>query len=266
MLRLEKPQKAALLFGKTTNTMVQICLEKSMGIIYADEAQKPETAAACLGDFCFLEGKTDQTFFEELKTVCPDINILVPSNEEWAALIETVYGNQVKRIMRYAFLKEPHIWNLDDLEKTVVKTAASLQEGFEVRQIDEEIYQYAKTHPWAEDWVWLFPSYEEFAQRGLGFAIVNGHTPVAGASSYCAGRKAIEIQIDTHPDFRRKGLAFLCAAALILECEKRGIYPSWDAHNVESKALAEKLGYRIDKEYTAYILQEIAGKDKGGIR
>ena len=58
----------------------------------------------------------------------------------------------------------------------------------------------------------------------------------------------------------------MCAAALILECEKRGIYPSWDAHNVESKALAEKLGYRIDKEYTAYILQEMAGKDKGEIR
>lgn len=265
MFRLEDTQKSALLFEKTTDTMVQICLEKSMGIIYADEVQKPKTAAACLGEFCFLAGKTDQPFLQELKTTCLDINILVPQNEEWAALIETVYGNQAKRIVRYAFLKEPHIWDLDDLEKTAAKTAVSLPEGFEVRKIDEEIYQYAKNHPWAEDWVSLFPSYEVFAQKGLGFAIVNGHIPVAGASSYCAGRKAVEIQIDTHPAFRRRGLAFLCAAALILECENKGIYPSWDAHNLESKALAEKLGYRMDKEYTAYILQEMDGKDKGGI-
>jgi len=33
-------------------------------------------------------------------------------------------------------------------------------------------------------------------------------------------------------------------------------YLSWDAHNKESKALAEKLGYRFDREYTSY---EIAG-------
>ncbi len=257
MFRLEDTLKSAPLFGKTTNTMVQICLEKSMGTIYTDKAEKPETAAACLGDFCFLAGKTDQSFLEELKAACPDISILVPPNKDWAAAIETVYGNQTRRIIRYSFLKEPHIWNLDELEKAVAEIAVHLPKEFEIRPIDEEIYQYARNHPWAEDWVSLFPSYGEFAQKGLGVAVVNDHIPVAGASSYCAGRTAIEIQIDTHPDFRRRGLAFMCAAALIVECEKRGIYPGWDAHNLESKALAEKLGYRMDKEYTAYISQEM---------
>ena len=36
-----------------------------------------------------------------------------------------------------------------------------------------------------------------------------------------------------------------CGAALVLTCLARGLYPSWDAANRESVALAEKLGYRL---------------------
>ncbi|MGN1373208.1 MAG: GNAT family N-acetyltransferase [Candidatus Coproplasma sp.] len=41
-------------------------------------------------------------------------------------------------------------------------------------------------------------------------------------------------------------------AALIEECLKEGPYPSWDAQNMNSVRLAEKLGYEFDREYTAY--------------
>ena len=50
------------------------------------------------------------------------------------------------------------------------------------------------------------------------------------ASSYTVYRGGIEIEIDTHPDHRRRGLARACGAALMLECLKRGLY-SWDAQN-----------------------------------
>ncbi len=65
---------------------------------------------------------------------------------------------------------------------------------------------------------------------------------VAGASSYAFYKGGIEVEIDTKEEERRKGLALVCAAKLILECLERGLYPSWDAHNKESLALAEKLG------------------------
>ena len=58
--------------------------------------------------------------------------------------------------------------------------------------------------------------------------------------------------MDTHRDYRRRGLAAACSAKLILECRRRGWYPSWDAQNLWSVALAEKLGYHLDHEYTAY--------------
>ena len=50
----------------------------------------------------------------------------------------------------------------------------------------------------------------------------------------------------------RKGLAYACGAKLILECIKNGLYPSWDAQNKWSVALAEKLGYHFSHEYIAY--------------
>ena len=55
---------------------------------------------------------------------------------------------------------------------------------------------------------------------------------------------------------RRKGLATTASAALILRCLDEGLYPSWDAQNMNSVHLAEKLGYEFDHEYTAY---EVSG-------
>ena len=82
--------------------------------------------------------------------------------------------------------------------------------------------------------------------------ILKGNEPVSGASSYTSYKGGIEIEIDTKAEYRKKGLARICGAKLILECLKRGWYPSWDAQNLKSAALAEKLGYHFEHEYTAY--------------
>ena len=76
--------------------------------------------------------------------------------------------------------------------------------------------------------------------------------PVAGAGSYCVYRGGIEIEIDTRADHRRKGLAAACGARLILECLDRGLYPSWDAIDLRSAVLAEKLGYHRGEAYVTY--------------
>ena len=75
---------------------------------------------------------------------------------------------------------------------------------------------------------------------------------VSGASSYSRYREGIEIEVDTIETERRKGLAAAACAALILRCLKEGLYPSWDAQNLTSVRLAEKLGYELDHEYMVY--------------
>ncbi|MNI84792.1 GNAT acetyltransferase [compost metagenome] len=84
-------------------------------------------------------------------------------------------------------------------------------------------------------------------------AVLHKGLQVAGASSYSVYNEGIEIEIDTKPEFRNRGLATACGAKLILECLERGLYPGWDAQDLRSVALAEKLGYHMDYPYTTYI-------------
>lgn len=57
---------------------------------------------------------------------------------------------------------------------------------------------------------------------------------------------------NSYPEEKRKHLATVACSVLILNCLEEGLYPSWDAQNMNSVQLAEKLGYEYDHEYIAY--------------
>ena len=118
--------------------------------------------------------------------------------------------------------------------------------------MDEQLFWYCKGVDWCRDWVAQYDDYAAYRNWGLGVVVLKDGEVVSGASSYSGYRGGIEIQIDTREDYQRQGLACACGAKLILECQRRGLYPSWDAQNPASVALAEKLGYRLDHEYMAF--------------
>lgn len=93
---------------------------------------------------------------------------------------------------------------------------------------------------------------ELYLKYGRGMVILKDNEIVSGASSYTRYLQGIEIEVDTIPSERRKHLATAACSALILDCLKKGLYPSWDAQNINSVYLAEKLGYEFSHEYTAY--------------
>jgi len=251
---LTNPETAAPLFGQWKETLIWSCLQGIMGKIYASALDKPASALALIGDFCFLAGEINR----ELIACCqdghnPDFLIIVPQNENWKAAILDYYGNRAKLISRYATCKEPDAFHRAALEKA----AASLPDGCQIRQIDERLYHMCKSEKWSADLVSLFPDYESYQRLGLGCVVTEGNRILSGASSYSRYREGIEIEIDTRENYRRRGLAYACAARLILECLARNLYPSWDAHNRASLSLAEKLGYRYSHTYEAI---EITGK------
>lgn len=102
------------------------------------------------------------------------------------------------------------------------------------------------------DFVSAFESKEKYLQLGRGMVILKDGRVVADASSYTRYREGIEIEVDTIEAERRKHLATTVCSALILNCLEEGLYPSWDAQNINSVHLAEKLGYELSHEYTAY--------------
>lgn len=150
--------------------------------------------------------------------------------------------------MRYAIKKEPEVFDRDRLRAVV----EGLPEEYELREMDEGLFLRCLEIPWCRDWVALYRDYAHYRVHGLGAVILKDGQPVSGASSYSGYLGGIEIEIDTRADHRRRGLAHICGAKLILDCLEREWYPSWDAQNLWSVALAEKLGYHFDHEYVVY--------------
>lgn len=232
------------LFAGWEAPMVRACLQGRMGRV---QTLGKDCALASIGDFCFLAGEPSL----ELLTAA-DAPILVPGSAGWEALIREVLGERAVPFTRYATRRKPENFRRDRL----IHFTRSLPHGFAIHPIGREIYFTLMEKEWAWDLCGCFADASDFLERGLGFVVTQGGMLVAGASSYAACDGAIEIEIDTRPDFRRLGLASACGARLILECLTRGIYPSWDAHDRRSLALAEKLGYRLDHPYTAYWVEE----------
>lgn len=233
-------KKIKELFKGFTDTLVWSCLDGTMGEIYTNAEET--SASAVIADFCFLTGDPCRGLVENLKR---NYVIMVPKNNEWSEMIKRVWGNKAQKITRYATKKDTtfDLARLKDIE---------LPLGFDISQIDKTMFDYCKETLWCRDFVAQYDTFEQFEKIGLGFIITQSGVPVSGASSYSSYSEGIEIQVDTLTGFRRQGLAYCACAKLIIECLERGIFPNWDAHNLTSLMLAEKLGYEFSHSYTAY--------------
>ena len=240
---------AAPVFARWEETIIWSCLQGVMGHIYADDKENPNSAMAILGDFCFFAGKPNKELISfKPEWLNQDLIIVVPQNQKWAEEIEKYYVDKAKKVVRYAMKKELNVFDKNYLNN-IVKLLPS---EYTISLIDEKTFNYCKNEDWCRDLVSQFPDYPSYKKLGLGVVITNDGIPVSGASSYSAYFGGIEIEIDTKEEYRRKGLATVCGARLILECLDRGLYPSWDAQNTWSVSLAEKLGYHFNYEYIAY--------------
>lgn len=236
---------AAGLFDGWQETLIFSCLQKVMGRILVTDPENPESAMASVGCFAFVAGKPDR----ELVLAKPEgFVIMVPQNEAWASMIEDCRPD-ASRFTRYAIRKDTK-FDTDALQRI----AGGLPAGYERKAIDAELYDLCLKDPVTADFVSAFGSRDRYLELGRGVVILKDGRIVSGASSYTRYREGIEIEVDTVPEERRKGLACIACASLILRCLEEGLYPSWDAHNMDSVRLAEKLGYEFNHQYPAYEL------------
>lgn len=234
-------EKIALLFDGWEETLVWSCLQNVMGEAHANA---DFTSGMILNrDFTFLAGKPDVSLLQKARGP-----ILVPRTAGWEPLIASHFGPKAIRETRYAIKKEPGVFDREKLRAY----AAALPEGYTLRLIDEPLVPVLLSEEWSKDFCAAFKSPADCCRRGVGVVALYEGVPVSGAGSYIVYNGGIEIEIDTREDHRRRGLATACGARLILECLDRNLYPSWDAIDLRSVALAEKLGYHRDHPYTTY--------------
>ena len=240
---LKDTSKVKKIFEGWEETLIFSCMQGVMGKIFVTDLDNPKAACAYVGCFAFYAGEPSE---ELIKNKLGDFIIMTPGNEEWAKLIEKCYP-KAKRVMRYAIKKDTK-FDVDKLQEML----KLLPQGYELRKIDGDIYDKCLESPVTEDFVALFENKEKYLQYGRGMVIIKDGEIVSGASSYSRYREGIEIEVDTVESERRKHLATVACSALILECLKEGLYPSWDAQNMDSVKLAKKLGYEYSHEYVVY--------------
>lgn len=169
---------------------------------------------------------------------CKD-KIVMPQNiywEDW--FIKNInIAHEIRT--RYLLSKKDNNFNLAELKNKV----ESISKNYTIKQIKEDEYKKVIKEDWSFDFVGYYKDYTDFYNNGLGFVIYEGDEIISGCSSYGSCKNGIDISVATREDKRKKGLAEIVSAKLILECIKKDIKPHWDAANEKSLNLARKLGY-----------------------
>ncbi|SRR5579883_2161711 len=249
-IELGPNQRAALrpLFARypCLRGCVAAVIEGGMGRAFADAADPPSAALLVL-DFSILGGDAATPGAAELvRLLEPGSGSAIVPDEAWRRVLQENYPGELHDDPREAFtagrFEREHLGRL----------SASLPDGFAlVRVRPDQVAAFAELEA---DLVRNFGSYEAFAERGVGFGVLHDGRFVAGCSSFAIGGGRLEIEIDTHPDFRRRGLARVVGAAMVLWCLDHGLEPCWDAANPMSSALARQLGFVSTGPYVAHRL------------
>lgn len=228
-------------------------IEGNMGKAWIDSKAEPKFGIVLIADFCYLLGGINDEEAElevkELLNKCKG-KIIVTDNPSWVSIVEKYYLDSFKRFKRYATKREPKAF-----QKKVLNGYISIVEDeFKIERIDKYLYSKVIEDRFMADCCSNFSSLEDFIKHGIGYVIEYNGEIIAGASSYSYCKGYIDITIGTKERYRQKGLALACASKLILECVGKNIYPVWDAVDMRSVSLAEKLGYSFDREYEVYSI------------
>jgi GNAT superfamily N-acetyltransferase len=226
-------------------------IEGGMGKVFTDSDVAPQVALGVL-DFHFLAGDRGHARAALLLPLLRPGIVMITPTPAWQRWLAASYPGELFPYHREAF-------QADTFDSELLRRfTQSLPVDFELQQIGlEQVPQFvADLHAAL---VYNFPSHEAFIKESIGLGILHQGRYVAAASAAAIGGGKAEFEIQTHPQFRRRGLARAVGAALVLACLERGLEPCWDAANAPSSALARQLGFRSTGTYNAYALKPPAG-------
>lgn len=242
--------KIEKLFAGLEETMIQTYLEGHMGEAWVDDLENPTAAEITVSIFTFYAGDHTSPAAEEMLNNIQEDVLIITESEGWKQKLETVHIAAFEKYSRYRFEHSAEYFDRTHLENLV----AQLPEPYVVKKIDQSVIELPSLHQLSQDFTGNFESKEDFLIRGIGYVVMREDKVVSGASSFSIFDDGIEIEVATYPDYRRKGLAAVASAALILGCLDNQKYPSWDADNWSSVKLAESLGYKMKEAYDTYYV------------
>lgn len=191
--------------------------------------------------FIYLEGEPDAALPGALRERWPN-RMFVCLSEAWEKALLEAYPD-LFRTRRYQMAYIPDAAKAQALKACIHR----LPPEYRLVPFDEDIFA---RQPFGHGR--NYPDYAAFRQYGAGFAVRRANDIVSVASSFLSHQGAVELDVFTLPGHRKKGLGIACCAEMLLDCQRRDIAVHWDAQNIASRSMAERLGYALEKEYDAY--------------
>jgi hypothetical protein len=250
----EKRQIIRHLCSTAESVLPRGAAEGRMGRVWVPELDNPSFCLILLGNFVYLfgicpKGEIAMELKKHLLLQCRH-GFITPADARWEEWLEETFFGEFRISSRYAMRKDRNHFSETDLNRFLQIPHA----GIRIKKMDKNLYDLALKEEWSREFCSNFETPEEFLKNGLGFAALEGNTLVSGCSAYGISEGMIQVTVATRKEYERRGLALSCSAAFILSCLEQGINPSWDADNIPSTCLAEKLGYIFEKEYKVYRL------------
>ena len=236
------------LFNDIKFYMGKSVLDGLMGEAYVDDLENPTIAYLLVRQYCFINGDSNSKLIKKVLETLPKTCKTIIANDDWEDVIESTY-NDLEKSKRYSLKKEKNIFNKQKLKEFY----ENLNGEYRVKTIDEKIYKLIKEDDEDPKQIKIT---DDYMNKGIGVCCFRDDEIVGICSSNIIYKDGIEINIRVKDGYKHKGIGTAMASKLILMCLEKGIYPSWDAANLTSLKLAEKLGYNYDSEYTIYKINE----------
>ena len=252
LYKINEYSKVEKLFNGWPYPYVTELLDRKLSI-FATTKDNIKSAVMYLGSDAFFAGEPNkELILKKQKTWLS----LFPQNKKWEKLMKECYP-EAFHYTRYAIKLDA---NFDKVK--LQKMIDALPTGYELKKIDSEVYDLCSKveDEDLEELIDWFDNKKHFLEFALGYAVIKDGKVVGGASTATRFQKGIEIEVDVLKEERRKGLASAACAKLILDCLDRGWKPTWDAANLKSVGLAQKLGFTFDHKYTCFNINPIFHK------
>ena len=225
---------------------IECVLESYMGKACVDNVENPSAYKIMIGPFFYFAGNAlGEGGQEMLKDIKP-YNLFMSSSAGWAEECRKLYGERLVAFERYSFSSEK--LSLEYLKRLCQNSA------HDIKQMDSALLERVQGQDHFID-ISDFDSVSDFMGSGIGYYAEKNGEVIGAAYSSLVCNQGIEISLFVSDDHRRRGIATALSANLVGWCLENNMDAHWDAANLESCKLAEKLGYIPTGGYQAYYLK-----------
>lgn len=226
-------------------------LDQGRGTVWTNSIEAPTVARLQLAIINAVAGDSTSPDAEEIIRMIEPMQIVFGPDDGWTQIIKNQWGERLGIQQRAWF--SPESLDLDHLRHL----RDQLPEGYKLERMDLETIKRVDKRK-AMHIPTFFGSSEDFYKMGIAYCIKYEDKVISIASTFTPFTDMFEIQVDTSDtDHRRKGLATVVSAALMVHALENGMAPHWDAANEASIHLALKLGYTNPDHWDAYYLKPL---------